>query len=97
VQETKLIRSFSRKRPEFRQQRKKLPQSISDYANVYCLLVSWDYWHWIEPDEGIAIVDFTALLAALNKGDDLHATIKKLLDYDWLTVEGRDFKVSPAI
>jgi hypothetical protein len=97
VEQLKLIRSFSRKHPDFLQQRKKLPQSISDYANVHYLLASWDYWHWIEPDDGIAIVDFTALLAALNKGDDLHATIEKLLEYDWLPVEGRDFKVRPAI
>ena len=97
VEQLKLIRPFSRKHPDFLQQRKKLPQSISDYANVHYILVSWDYWHWIEPDDGMAIVDFTALLAALNKGDDLHATIKKLLEYDWLPVEGRDFKVRPAM
>ncbi|WP_433963503.1 hypothetical protein RBB76_01780 [Tunturiibacter psychrotolerans] len=97
VQQLKLIRSFSRKDPNFLEQRKKLPKSISDYTNVHYLLVSWDYWHWIEPEDGIAIVDFTALLAALNKGADLDATIKKLLTYDWLPVEGRDFKVRPAM
>jgi hypothetical protein len=97
VEQLKLIRSFSRKHHDFLQQRRKLPQSISDYANVHYLLVSWDYWHWIEPNDGIAIVDFTALLAALNKGDDLHTTINKLLEYDWLPVEGRDFEVRPAM
>jgi hypothetical protein len=97
VEQLKLIRSFSRKHPDFLQQRGKLPQSISNYANVHYLLVSWDYWHWIEPNDGIAVVDFTALLAALNKGDDLRTTINKLLEYDWLPVEGRDFNVRPAM
>jgi hypothetical protein len=96
VEQLRLIRSFSRNNPEFLEQRKNLPKSISDYTNVHYLLVSWDYWHWIEPEDGIAIVDFTALLAALNKGDNLDATIKKLLAYDWLPTEGRDFKVRPA-
>ena len=97
VQQLRLIRSFARQDPNFLKLRKKLPKSILDYANVHYLLVSWDYWHWIEPEDGIAIVDFTALLEAMNMGEDLHDAITKLLSYDWLPVEGRDFRVKPAV
>jgi hypothetical protein len=68
VEQLKLIRSFSRKHPDFLQQRKKLPQSISDYANVHYLLASWDYWHWIEPDDGIAIRRLHRLVGRPEQG-----------------------------
>ena len=58
------------------------------------LLIVWDHWHWVEPNDGFAILHFEALLPALNKSTNLQATILDLLKYEWLPVEGRDFRVA---
>jgi hypothetical protein len=91
-----LVRAYARKNPDFLRELGKLPQSLERFANVHYLLVVWDHWFWIDPDDGIAIVNFEAFLPALRSGSDLNGLVTDLLAYDWLPVEGRDFRVDYA-
>jgi hypothetical protein len=66
--------------------------SMSEYQNVYYLLVARDHWLWVEPTGDRAIVEFEAFVAALSVSN-LHFAMTDLLRYEWLPVEGRDFTV----
>ncbi len=92
----RLIRAYARKNPDFLRELGKLPRSLKSYANVHYLLVVWDYWFWIDPEDGIAVVHFDALTPALRRSENLQALVAELLKYEWLPVEGRDFRVDYA-
>lgn len=92
VQQLITIRNYARMYPGFLWAR--LPRGLESYTNVYFLLIVWDHWHWVEPSDGLAILHFEALLPALKKSTNLQATILDLLKYEWLPVEGRDFRVA---
>jgi len=91
-----LIRAYARAHPTFLHELGKLPHSLTSYANVYYLLIVWDHWFWIDPEDGIAVVNFDALLPALKKAINLKTLVTELLTYEWLPVEGRDFQVNYA-
>jgi hypothetical protein len=96
LSQLRLIQAYARKHPDFLMKRGKLPCSLKDYTNVHCLLVVWDHWFWIEPQNGIAIVHFDALIPELKKSTNLQSLVTDLLSYDWLPVEGKDFRVQYA-
>jgi CubicO group peptidase (beta-lactamase class C family) len=89
-----LIRAYARKHPDFLRELGKLPRSLTSYANIHYLLVVWDHWFWIDPEDGIAVVSFDALLPSLKRGANLQNLVAELLRYEWLPVEGRDFRVN---
>jgi hypothetical protein len=91
-----LIRDYARQHPSFLCEREKLPRVLTSYANVHYLLVVWDHWFWIDPKDGIAVVNFDVFLPALKKFTNLQNLVTELLRYEWLPVEGRDFRVSYA-
>ncbi len=91
-----LIRAYARKHSDFLRELGKLPRSLTSYANVHYLLVVWDYWFWIDPEDGIAVISFDALLPALKRGANLQILVTELLTYEWLPIEGRDFRVDYA-
>jgi hypothetical protein len=91
-----LIRAYAREHPEFLHELGKLPRSLTSYANVHYLLVVWDHWFWIDPEDGIAVVSFDAFLPALKKGTNLQILVTEVLTYEWLPIEGRDFRVDYA-
>jgi hypothetical protein len=92
VQQLQTIRDYAGAHPDFLGSR--LPKSLNSYANVYFLLIVWDHWHWVEPSNEFAILHFEALLPALKKSTNLQLTLLDLLKYEWLPVEGRDFRVA---
>jgi hypothetical protein len=94
IEQLKLIRDYSRREPEFLSARGKLTRSLASYANVYYLLLVRDHWLWVEPDDGIAIVDFQAFISSFRSRPDLYTSVSELIRYNWLPVEGRDFKVA---
>jgi hypothetical protein len=91
-----LIRDYARQHPSFLLERGKLPQALTSYANVHYLLVAWDHWFWVDPEDGIAIVNFEALVPALKTFTNLQDLVAHLLRYEWLPVEGREFRVTYA-
>jgi len=97
ITQLELIRDYVRKDPTFLCERGKLPRSLASYANLHYLLVVWDHWYWVEPNDGIAIVNLGVLLPALRKYSSLQMVVAELLKYEWLPVEGRDFHVRYAL
>ena len=71
----------------------KLGRSVREYQHIYHLLVARDHWRWVEPQGGIAIVEFEAFAAVLRSSSRLDEAMNRLLTYEWLPVEGRDFDV----
>jgi hypothetical protein len=96
ISQLKLVRAYARGNPDFLKDRNKLARSLTDYANVYYLLVVRDHWFWVDPEDAVAIVDFDAFLPALKSSTNLQEMIARLLTYEWLPVEGRDFNVEYA-
>jgi hypothetical protein len=87
------IRDFLAAKPDYLPSLGRLPRQVSDYSNVYYLLVVRDHWLWVEPNDDVGIVEFDAFSSALARSEGLQSAVKDLLRYDWLPVEGRDFIV----
>lgn len=78
ISQLKLIRAYARDNPDFLKAKRKLARSLADYANVHYLLVVRDHWFWVDPEDGIAIVDFDAFLPALKPSTNLQVMIARL-------------------
>jgi hypothetical protein len=91
-----LIRDYTREQPAFLSKLGKLPKLLTSYENVHYLLIAWDHWYWNDPNDGIAIVSFDVFLPALKKYTNLQHLVVELLKYEWLPVEGRNFRVTYA-
>jgi hypothetical protein len=93
IRQLQHIRQFLTAHPDHLRSLGRLPRRLHEYENVHYLLVARDHWLWAEPMDGIAIVEFSAFSSALAQSADLRSAEGDLLTYDWLPVEGRDFKV----
>lgn len=87
------IRAFLADHPDHLTGPGRLPRRVQDYDHIYWLVVCRDHWTWMDVTDGIAIVEFEAFSMALDADGDLHSAVEQLLTYDWLPVEGRDFRV----
>ncbi len=87
------IRDFLTRHPDYLHSLGKLQRAVSEYANVYYLLVARDHWIWVEPTKELAIAEFEAFSRALRRTEGLHFAISDLLKYDWLPKEGKNFRV----
>ncbi len=88
-----LIRSYGKRYPSFLLERGKLSRDLTDYKQVHHILLVRDYWHWVEPKDSIAVLDFDEFLAQFKESTSLFELMTALLSYDWLPVEDRDFYV----
>ena len=87
------IQQYLAENPAYLSAQRRLPRPLNQYEHVHYLLVARDHWRWMEPPDGIAIVEFDAFARALARSGNLHDTVAELLTYDWLPIEGRDFFV----
>jgi hypothetical protein len=87
------IRKFLTANPNYFTPRKKLLKPFNEYKHVHYLLIPRDYCPWIEPADGISLIDFDAFKKAMLGPENLHDTVLRLLTYEWLPVDGRDFSV----
>jgi hypothetical protein len=83
--------------PRFLRERGKLSQDLSDYRAVHHLLLVRDYWHWVEPSDSLAVVDFDEFLRRFRESTALNLLIDGLLRYDWLPAEEQDFYVDYTV
>jgi hypothetical protein len=88
-----LIREYGRQHPSFLLDRGKLSKSLDAYENVHHFLLVRDYWHWIEPNDSVAVVDFDEFVRRYKTSLSLKELAGELLGYEWLPVEDRDFHV----
>jgi hypothetical protein len=92
-----MIRAYGRGHPGFLRERGKLSHDLSDYRVVHHLLLVRDYWHWVEPSDSFAVVDFDEFLRELRQNTALNRLIDGLLRYDWLPEEEQDFHVDYTV
>lgn len=87
------IRCFLRDNPGYLRARGKVSRELAGYEHTQYLLIARDHWLWVEPTDGLAIVEFEAFATSLGRSPSLRSAIDDLLTYDWLPVERRDFRV----
>ena len=93
ISQLELIRAYGRAHPDFLLERGKISRPLSDHRKVHHILLVRDYWHWIEPENTIAILDFDEFLAQFRDSTSLHDLMTALLSYGWLPIEGQQFYV----
>jgi hypothetical protein len=93
INQLRSIREFLAKNPAFLVEQRKLPRPLADYKRVQYLLIARDHWLWVEPSDGLAIVEFEAFTKSLGRLSNLGTAVDELLTYDWLPVEGPYFRV----
>uniref|UniRef100_E6PYM4 Uncharacterized protein n=1 Tax=mine drainage metagenome TaxID=410659 RepID=E6PYM4_9ZZZZ len=93
ISQLKLIREYGRAHPNYRLELGKLSRPLSGYSNVQHILLARDYWHWVEPEDTIAILDFDEFLEQFRGSTSLLDLMTALLSYDWLPTEGQHFYV----
>ena len=52
------IKEFLTGKPDYLATQRRLRRSVREYRHIYYLLVARDHWRWVEPQNGIAIVEF---------------------------------------
>jgi len=87
------IRRFLADNPRHLNSYDKSVRKMNEYKNIYYLLVARDHWMWIDRNDGISIVAFDPFVASLGQNVNLHFAMSELLRYEWLPIEGRDFRV----
>lgn len=88
----RMVQTFLNDNPDFLRARGFLSKHLDEYRRVEYLLVARDHMKWIPPDGQRAIVSFNPFKSMLEKAD-LAAGLDRILRYDWLPVEGKDFRV----
>jgi hypothetical protein len=97
VTQLEMIRAYGHGHPGFLRERGKLSHDLSDYRAVHHLLLVRDYWHWVEPSDSLAVVDFDEFLRRFRQSTALNRLIDGLLRYDWLPVEEQDFHLGYTV
>jgi hypothetical protein len=87
------IQEYCRRHPEWLKDRKALTRSLSDYDNVFYLLIGRDHWSWFDPQDNAAVVECEQFRLAVRRHALLDEAVREVLRYHWLPVEGEDFHV----
>ena len=93
ITQLELIRAYDRAHPSFLLERGKLSRSLTGYNKVHHILLVRDYWHWVDPEDTIAVLDFDEFLAQFRESSSLLDLMTALLLYGWLPIEGQHFYV----
>lgn len=86
------IRTFLTQHPEFLFRQGHLKGPLNEYREVAFALVARDYFLWPD-EENVIVADYEIFKEALSRTASLQKLIEKLRTYDWLPVEGKDFRV----
>jgi hypothetical protein len=92
TRQLQVIQTFLSEHTDFLRERGLLGRNLAEYRRVEYLLVARDHMKWIPPDGQRAIVSFNPFKSMLEKAN-LAAGLDQILSYDWLPVEGKDFRV----
>jgi len=87
------VQNYCAQHPEWLRNRRSLERSLSNYENVFYLLIGRDHWAWYEPADGAAVVDCDQLQLFAMRHSSLKDIVQESLKYAWLPVEGTDFHV----
>jgi hypothetical protein len=89
----KTVKQYCRQYPQFLRERKRLTRDLTDYKNIYYMLIARDHWLWVEPTDESSVVEFEQFRGAIARHESLHLALSELLRYEWLPIEGCDFHV----
>jgi hypothetical protein len=87
------VQNYCRQYPEWLHDRRSLERSLTNYENVFYLLIGRDHWVWYEPADGAAVVDCDQFQLFAMRHSSLKDIVQELLKYAWLPIEGEDFHV----
>lgn len=87
------IQEFCTQHPDWLKNRGDITHSLSDYENVFFLLIGRDHWSWFAPHNGNAVVEFEQFRLAVERKVSLNGAMRELLSYDWLPIDNEDFHV----
>jgi hypothetical protein len=87
------IRTFLLENPSFLSARGKLKRPLNEYQRVAFVLVARDFFLWLDSHD-LILADYEVFKEAVVKTADLAGLIDKLRAYEWLPVEGKDFRVA---
>jgi hypothetical protein len=87
------IHAYCQRHPDWLKNRGTLTRSLSEYENVFFLLIGRDHWSWFDPQDNSGVVEFEQFRLAIERDNSLNVAIRELLNYDWLPIEGEDFHV----
>jgi hypothetical protein len=93
IKQLELIRAYGRTHPDFLLERNKLSRSLAAYKQVHHILLVRDYWHWVEPEDSIAVLDFDEFLPRLRESQSLEELMIEIVRYAWLPIENQHFHV----
>ena len=87
------VRNYCRQHPEFLKKLGKIGKDISEYRNVYYMLIGRDHWNWCDPSDQTYVVDAEQFIEAVSRHESLEDGMTELLSYEWLPIEDEDFHV----
>jgi hypothetical protein len=93
IKQLELIRAYGRTHPSFLLERSKLSRSLDAYKQVHHALLVRDYWHWVEPEDSISVLDFDEFLPRLRESQSLEELMTEVVRYAWLPIENQHFHV----
>ena len=87
------IQSYCQNHQDWLKHQGVLTRSLSEYENVFFLLIGRDHWSWFAPHDGAAVVEFEQFRLAAERNTSLNGAMRELLTYEWLPVDNVDFHV----
>jgi hypothetical protein len=93
VEQLARIQRFLSSKPSYLAERGKVSRSLLDYSELRYLLIARDHFVWVDPIRSYPVIEFETFKRAVSKARTLHDASARLLTFDWLPVEGRDFRV----
>lgn len=89
----KKIKDFLTNEPRHLINLKVLDHAISEFKHVYYVLLARDHFLWIDPQDGLSLLEYEHFKDVLTDCQDLNSGMAQLLQYEWLPIENRDFIV----
>lgn len=87
------IKAYCQNHQDWLKHQGNLTRSLSEYENVFFLLIGRDHWSWFAPHDGTAVVEFEQFRLATERNPSLNDAMRELLTYEWLPVDNVDFHV----
>ncbi len=87
------VRTFLGENPGFLSTKGKLKRPLNEYQQVAFVFVARDFFLWLDSHD-LILADYEVFKEAVAETANLAGLIDKLRAYEWLPVEGKDFRVS---
>ena len=94
VKQLKAIEEFVKANPGFLLARGDVSQDLTCVRNLHFVVVARGYFVWVDPTQGYPVIDYEPFLEMVKTPGPLDEQIRKLIQFNWLPVEGRDFRSS---